>query len=426
MNVLMVCALDVWSLSEGRGAPSLHRTLRAYGERGHRIHCVMPTVGANHFAPGGRPSRPEARPSIDNVTFHSFHLPSLGEARFPLPPLVAKADQKLRFAVLFPMMAARQARRILRHEPIDLLYGYEVHGTLAVRLLRRQWRLPTVVRFQGTVMHPALSNRLALVRKYEEVLALRTPADLYIMTDDGTRGDEVLARLNPGSEGRVRFWRNGLERGHLGPMTEGEAQAARRSLGIDGDRFVMMTASRLAAWKRVDRAVRALPLILASVPDALLLVVGDGEERAELEALGRRLGVSDALRFVGAVGREEVGRYMGAADLFLALADLSNVGNPLLEAMTCGKAIVTLDAGDTGELIRDGETGVLLPTGEPERVAEAVVGLARDESLRRRLGEGALRYASSHFWTWEERMAAELTEVERLVAAARGSGCGSS
>lgn len=421
MNVLMVCALDVWSLSEGRGAPSLYRTLRAYAENGHNVHCVSPTIGADHFTPAGLPSPPEARPCIPNVTFHSFHLPSLAGWRLPLPPLAAKADQKLRFAFLFPLMAARRAERILLRQPIDVLYGYEVHGTLAVRLLRKRWRLPAVARFQGTVMYPALADRLAFLRKYEEVLALRTPADLYVMTDDGTRGDEVLSRLNPQSDGRVRFWRNGLELDRLAPMTRRQALAARRSLGIERERFVMVTASRLARWKRVDRAVRAMPRILETVPEALLLVVGDGEERGDLEALTRELGVAASVRFVGAVGREEVARYMGAADLFLALADLSNVGNPLLEAMACGKAIVTLDAGDTGELIRDGETGVLLPSAETERVAQAVVGLARDDSLRRRLEEGARRYASSHFWTWEQRMAAELDEVERLVAAWRGS-----
>ena len=53
-----------------------------------------------------------------------------------------------------------------------------------------------MARFQGTVMHPYLGRPLSLARKLEEVVALRTPAELYVMTDDGTQGDEVLARLN--------------------------------------------------------------------------------------------------------------------------------------------------------------------------------------------------------------------------------------
>jgi glycosyltransferase involved in cell wall biosynthesis len=107
---------------------------------------------------------------------------------------------------------------------------------------------------------------------------------------------------------------------------------------------------------------------------------------------------------------------MHAADAFLALADLSNVGNPLLEAMCCGMAPVAVDAGDTRSLVRDGETGRLLPSGDAGAVARAVIELARDPSLRERLAAGARGYADEHFWTWDERLRAELEEVERLVA----------
>jgi glycosyltransferase involved in cell wall biosynthesis len=417
MNILMVCALDIWSLSDGRGAPTLYRTLEAYGRRGHRLYCVTPTIGANHSYEPLAMAKPVEPPAIANVSFSRFHMPSLGESRLPIPSLVARADQKLRFALLFPWLAARQAEAILRSQPVDVLYGYEVHGVLATRWLRRRWKVPTVARFQGTVMYPALSSRLAYLRKYEEVLALRTPADLYIMTDDGTRGDEVLARWNAGSRGRVRFWRNGLDLERLAPASTEEARKERQALGIPEDAFVLVMATRLARWKRVDRALQAMPLARAALPQALLLVLGDGEGRPTLEALAHRLCLGEAVRFLGAVPQSEVARYMGAADLFLSLNDLSNAGNPLLEAMACGKAIVTLDTGDTRDLIRDGETGRLLSSGDAEAVATAIVDLARDPSLRRRLEEGARGYAQSHFWTWEERMAAEVAEVERLVAA---------
>jgi len=123
------------------------------------------------------------------------------------------------------------------------------------------------------------------------------------------------------------------------------------------------------------------------------------------------------VRLAGAVAQEEVARYMQAADVFLAPADLSNVGNPLLEAMSCGLAIVTVDAGDTGALVHDGETGRLLPSGDPPGIARAVIELAQDASLRQRLAEGARRYAEANFWTWDARLAAEIDEVERLAGA---------
>ncbi len=421
MNILMISALDVWSLADGKGAPTLYRTLKAYGERGHHVYFLAPTVGANHFGPLTEPS-PEP-PKIPNVTFIRFPLPSLKRWPLPLPQLAVKADQKLRFATAFPIMAARRAASLLRRRRIDLLYAYEVHGALALRRLQRRWPLPTVCRFQGTIMRPALDDRLSLTRRYEEVLALRTPADLYIMTDDGTGGDEVLARLNPHSRGRVRFWRNGLDLERLIPALSRQRDAARSALAVPADRFVLMTACVLLPWKRVDRAVRALPHILAELPEALLIILGDGEERAGLERLARDLDLSDAVRFEGAVPQEEVRRYLWAADVFLSLNDLSNVGNPLLEAMACARPIVTVDSGATGDLIRDGETGLLLPSGEPESVAQAVLRLAKDARLRRRVADGARRLATASFWSWEERLNAELEAVERLALKDADAGC---
>ncbi len=415
MNILMVSALDVWSLADGRGAPSLYRTLKAYGERGHRVHYLAPEVGANHFG-AVETAGPPSLPDIPNVTFTRFSVPSIARWRLPWPALALKVDQKMRFATAFPIIAAQRAEEVLGSKTIDLLYAYEVHGALAARLICRRHKLPTVCRFQGTVMYPTLDKPLARARRYEEVLALRTPADLYIMTNDGTRGDEVLARLNPQSQGRVRFWRNGLDTERLKPATPRETAAAREELGIPGDRFLMMTACVLLPWKHVDRAVRALALARRDLPQAQLIVLGDGEERANLEKLARELGVADSVRFEGAVPQADVLRYLWAADTFLSLNDLSNVGNPLLEAMACGKPIVTIDNGATGDLIRDGETGLLLPSGDPQRVAESVLRLARERALRQRVGKGARTYATANFWTWEQRLDAEIAEVERLVA----------
>ncbi len=430
VNILLICALDVWSLDQGKGAPTLERTLRAYGEAGHRVDAVLPDIGANHFyrRHGARGAEPESRPQIPGVTFHTFRMPSLRDLPLPgLPRPVAALDQKLRFAVAFPWLAARHAERLLRHQGnvYDVAYAYEVHAALAARLLRRRgFRLPLVTRFQGTVMYPALKDTMLYYRRYEEALALKTQADLVIMTDDGTQGDDVLARLNPGLRGRLKFWRNGLDLDRLRPPSGQDRREARAALGVPDSAFVMVTASRLAAWKRVDRAIRALPRIASWVPEALLVVVGDGEERARLEALARELGVLDRIRFAGAVPQQDVMRYMHAADVFLAVADLSNVGNPLLEAMACGSCIVAVDAGDTRDLIADGVTGRLIDNTQrsgfvkplEERLADLLVSLATDAAQRERLAQGAASYAREHFWTWDQRMAAELAAVEGLVA----------
>ncbi len=437
----MLCALDVWSLDQGKGAPTLERTLRAWGEAGHRVDVVLPDIGANHFyrREDARGEAPESRPEIANVMFHRFHMPSVRDLPLPaVPSPVGALDQKLRFALAFPWLAAKRAEALLRHAtpPFDLVYAYEVHGVLAARLLRRRgYRLPLVTRFQGTVMHPALSDRMLYYRRYEEALALRTPADLVIMTDDGTQGDEVLARLNPRSRGRMKFWRNGLDLERLRPGTPDERAAARSGLAIPDEAFVLLTASRLATWKRVDRAVRAMQRVRTWLPQALLVVVGDGEERARLEALARELGVTANVRFAGAVPQGDVGRYMHASDVFLAVADLSNVGNPLLEAMACGMCIVAVDAGDTRDLIADSVTGRLVDSSQrsgfvkplEERLSDLIVALANDAAQRERLASAAAAYAREHFWTWDAAHGGgdrrcDRARQPRTCRAARGRG----
>ncbi len=419
MHVLMLCALDVWALHDRGGAPSLYRTLRAYSERGHSVTVVAPTIGANAQLPreGLRSAEPSPLPDLPGITFKRFHLPSLQESRLPLPSVAKAVDQKLRFATLYPYLASRRAEQVLEDGHVDLLYGYEVHGLLAVNSLRRRGSgRPTVARYQGTVLHPHLHSKLALLRRSEEVRAMRTQADLYIMTNDGTRGDEVLAQLNPSSAGKVHFWRNGLDLDRLQPAEPATRRELRTKLALPDDSFVLLTASRLARWKRVDRVVAAMPEIIGAIPQAELIVVGDGDERANLERQARDLGVQNSVTITGAIPHANVLSYMQAADLFLAPADLSNVGNPLMEAMCCCMPIVTVDAGETSDLIRDGETGRLLPTGSPAAIARAVIELAGDTELRCRLAAEARQEATNRFWTWEERMTAELEAVEALVA----------
>ena len=196
--------------------------------------------------------------------------------------------------------------------------------------------------------------------------------------------------------------------------------------GVADGAFVMMTASRLVAWKRIDRALRAMRQIRSWLPNAVLMIVGDGEERGRLEVLAKDLGVADAVRFEGAVPQRDVARYMHAADLYLACADLSNVGNPLLEAMATGMCIVAVDAGDTRDLIADNRTGRLVDVAQrsgfvkpiEERISDLVVALGNDLHQRERLGAGAADHAREHFWTWEQRMAAEVEAVETIAARA--------
>jgi len=320
---------------------------------------------------------------------------------------------RFRYTFLFPLLAAVEARRILKRKEIDLLYGYELHGILAVWLLKRFYRLPSVSRFQGTILYPFLGKPGELWRRFEHVAAMKAKADLYIMADDGTHGDIVLQALNPAARPLTRFWRNGLNKVSFQPRSSSEV---RESLGID-DALLLLAVGRLARWKRVDRIIKALPSLLARRDDVILVILGDGPERQNLERLATELEVADHVRFEGAVSHDRVADHMNAADIFVSLYDLSNLGNPLLEAMGCGNCIVTLDDGSTQGLLKDGESAMLLDPRGLDKLPEVILALGDRPDLRWRLGEGARASADQHLWAWEERMQAEVEEVRKLLSA---------
>ncbi|MEM4675392.1 MAG: glycosyltransferase family 4 protein [Nitrososphaerota archaeon] len=147
----------------------------------------------------------------------------------------------------------------------------------------------------------------------------------------------------------------------------------------------------------------------------MLVIIGEGPERSRLEQLAIKLGVENHVRFEGAVLHKEIPKYLAAADIFLSFYDWSNVGNPLLEAMMAGKCIVTLNNGDTGQFVKNMENGILLEYEDLPRLPEVIKRLLADEDLRKKLGANARRFAEENFWSWDERINAEIAEVERLI-----------
>lgn len=414
MNILLICATDIWSIGEGMGAPTIYRTLKAFNDAGHAVHVVLPERAGDRGVSSGDVE------GLDRVRFTGLpHLKSPSRSR-PSQKFISRAWSKLQLAILFPLLAAWEGRQILKQEKIDVLYGYEVHGVLAVSLLRRLKPIPSVARFQGSVLDPTPQNPFSSARKIDHVIALKSSADLYIMTDDGTLGDVTLTRLNPLSKRRLRYWRNGIDLARFRPASSEEAALARNNLGIPKDAPVVLAVSRLAWWKRLDRAIRAWPQVIAQRSDAMLVLVGDGEQRPRLEEMTRLLGVQGSVHFAGAVQQERVVNYLRAADIFVSVNELSNAGNPLMEALACGKAIVTLNNGSTGKLIADGVTGILLKPDDDTALSGAIARLIEDQPLRERLQQQARQFATDNFWTWEERMAAEVQAVSELVSLQAG------
>lgn len=157
---------------------------------------------------------------------------------------------------------------------------------------------------------------------------------------------------------------------------------------------VLLHVSNFRPVKRVSDVVRVFERVQREIP-AVLLMVGDGPERSSAQALARRLGVLERVRFLGR--HDAVEEIIGVADVFLLPSELESFGLSALEAMACGVPVVGSDAGGLPEVVKHGESGYLLPVGDVEGMAARCLELLRDEELRRRMGKAAQARAASLF-----------------------------
>lgn len=171
-------------------------------------------------------------------------------------------------------------------------------------------------------------------------------------------------------------------------------------------RPTIVTIARIEErYKGHDTLVRALALVLAKVPDAQWVVIGDGSLRPGLEALAASYGVEGAIRFLGAVSDEQRNLWLRRARLLAMPSRLpaggfagEGFGIVYLEAGAYGKPIVAGNVGGALDAVRDGETGLLVDPTDPLLVAEAITRLLLDSQLARRLGEAGRRHALAHTW----------------------------
>jgi glycosyltransferase involved in cell wall biosynthesis len=204
--------------------------------------------------------------------------------------------------------------------------------------------------------------------------------------------DEVKQELESRGVSSSRILRipNGVDcRNTFRPASPVERGQLRARLEIPQDAYACIYVGRLHPKKRVDTLVQAV----TRVPEARLLVVGDGTERAKLEALTRRSGAANRVTFVGFT--HQVADYLRACDVFVFPSKDEGMSNALIEAMACGlPCVATAGVGGVRELLSDGR-GIVVGRGYPAEWSTAIHRLAVDASLRESMGKAAARFAES-------------------------------
>ncbi|MEP6526321.1 MAG: glycosyltransferase family 4 protein [Nocardioidaceae bacterium] len=216
--------------------------------------------------------------------------------------------------------------------------------------------------------------------------------------------DQVARALSPDARSRLRRLTPGVDSQRFKPGCGGDEVRAR--LGIREDASVVVCAARMVARKGQDTLVRAWPLVLSAVPQAMLLLVGDGSYRRNIERLSVAQGVRDNVAFAGSVPWAEMPAHFDAGDVFampsrtrLAGLEPEALGIVFLEAAACGLPVVVGDSGGASDAVRPEETGFVVDPRDPEVVAGTLIRLLQDRELAARMGSAGRSWMGSE-WTW--------------------------
>lgn len=247
--------------------------------------------------------------------------------------------------------------------------------------------------------------------------------DTLTFLGDFTRS-QIQPALSSAAAERMRQLTPGVDDTVFRPGAGGDQVRERHQLG---GRPVVVCVSRMVARKGQDVLVEALPAIRRRVPDAALLLVGDGPHRGAVERRVAALGLERDVVLAGRVPWEQTPAYYDAGDVFAMPTRTRRLGlEPealgicYLEAAASGLPVVVGDSGGAPDAVLDGENGFVVPGRSVHQVADRVATLLEDGELARRFGERGRRWVAEQ-WRWDQ-LALRLQQLLAGQPVSRGLG----
>ncbi|MEV7948533.1 glycosyltransferase family 4 protein [Streptomyces rubiginosohelvolus] len=347
--------------------------------------------------------------SADSVVVYTSAEPGAAAHDAALPYPVVRDPARMLLPV--PRVTARAAELARRHGCDSVWFGAAAPlGLMADRLRRESGVRRAVATTHGhEVWWARTPGARVLLRRIGE----RTDAVTYlgeatrtpIAAALGPAAARRMVRLAPGVDAEAFAVRPGARDGVRTP-----AGGVRERYGL-GARPVILCAARLVPRKGQDTLIRALPAVLRSVPDAVLLLTGDGPYARTLHRLAADTGVADAVVLAGGRPHPEMPEHYAAADVFAMPCrtrrsglEVEGLGIVFLEAAAAGLPVLVGDSGGAPDTVRDGETGYLVDGRDTAAVADRLVTLLRDRAGAAAMGEKGRAWVREE-WGWESAYA---------------------
>ncbi|RXT55321.1 glycosyltransferase family 4 protein [Lacticaseibacillus chiayiensis] len=273
--------------------------------------------------------------------------------RFTSVPFVSFTDRRIAVRGLFHAYAvAKELNLDIVHTQTEFSMGY------IGKFVAKQLKIPTIHTYHTMYedyLHYVLNGHLLKPYHVKQF----TRAFLYHVSGVIAPSERVYSTLRRyGVKTQIKIIPTGVD---LTQFTEQKDPHLREKLGL-ANVPVLISLSRVAYEKRIDNVISAMPAILAQIPDAVLLIVGDGPAREDLETQAAELGIADHVRFTGEITHDDVGDYYRVGDVFVSASDSESQGLTYIEAMAADRKVVALSGDYTDHLLDDPALGTTFST----------------------------------------------------------------
>jgi glycosyltransferase involved in cell wall biosynthesis len=358
----------------GGGAISCAQILAGLVGRGHRVRALVPMTPEALAAP------------VPGLGLHSIEVTPITVPYFGVQAFVPDSDQ-------YREAERRQVRELLPEliadERPDMLLSRERQSvTVGMTELARSHAVPWVLLSRGYPLvailngaYPALLASVALA-EYATASLVITPANH--MTEGLHRLGVPFAVTIP----------NAIDLGQFAPRAK--PVALRHRLGIGEHDIVIVHAANLHRRKRPMDVIECAAESTQRHAGLRYVIAGDGALRGDLEAACRRLGVEEFVRFVGWIDYACMPDYINLADVVLVPSESEGLARVYLETQACGRVLVASDIPPAREVVVEGETGLLFPTGDIGALTRQTLRVAMDTDLRERIGREGRHRVQRH------------------------------
>ncbi len=304
-------------------------------------------------------------------------------------PSNLKSSALSKIVQLFPFLKSFYSKAKEECSDCDIIHAQWALSAVVGWRVKKALKIPLVLTTRGAEITSAQKSRLfrqglKFVLNHCDAVTPNNESHSKVLSSMGFANFDIIP--------------NGL---NVKQFTPRNKVLIRKKLGVPKDKKIILFVGWLIPRKGCDCLLRAMPSILQQNSDALLLIVGDGVLRGQLEGLSVELGIKNHISFKGSLPPDEVPYWMNVADVFVLPSISEGKPNVVGEAMASGLPVIATNVDGTPDFVEDGKDGFLIPPGDIASLSNKLKLLLGDSDLRAKIGKEARKSILKKGLSWE-------------------------